>query len=145
MDEATATAHSEHPPGERGGYEHRDVVFRPIVRAGLGLFAATIGVFVFMLWLFGYFAAREAQLSPAVNPLAGSYGRQLPPEPRLQTAPIQDLRQLHAAEDAVLHAYGWVDRGAGTVRIPIERAMELLAQRGLPARSDGAPPSETEP
>ena len=44
-----------------------------------------------------------------------------------------DLHDLHAAEDAVLNSYGWVDRQAGIVRIPIARAMELLAQRGIAA------------
>jgi hypothetical protein len=63
--------------------------------------------------------------------------RQLPPEPRLQISPQQDMRQMRAAEMAALHSYGWVDRQAGIVRIPIERAIELLAERGLPARREG--------
>ncbi len=64
-----------------------------------------------------------------MNPLAESYGRQIPPEPRLQADPLGDLRALRAEEDALLHGYGWADRQAGTVRIPIERAIELLAER----------------
>jgi DNA-binding GntR family transcriptional regulator len=42
-----------------------------------------------------------------------------------------------AAETAILHSYGWVDRDAGIVRIPIERAIEILAERGLPTRDQG--------
>jgi len=51
-----------------------------------------------------------------------------PPEPRLQTAPADDLRNLRAAEQTRLTTYGWVDRKAGVVRIPIERAKELVAE-----------------
>jgi hypothetical protein len=39
-------------------------------------------------------------------------------------------------EDAVLSGYGWVDKNAGTVRIPIEEAMRLTVERGLPSRAD---------
>ncbi len=44
----------------------------------------------------------------------------------------QDVADLHAREDLLLSNYTWVDESKGTVRIPIERAMELIAQRGLP-------------
>jgi len=82
-----------------------------------------------MWWLFDYFAARTAQLDQPRSPLASSSPREsLPPEPRLQVSPAQDLKELRAAEDAMLHSYGWVDQQAGVVRIPIERAMELLAE-----------------
>ena len=40
-------------------------------------------------------------------------------------------------EERTLYSYGWVDERAGIVRIPIERAMDLLVQRGLPLRSQG--------
>ncbi len=63
--------------------------------------------------------------------------RQLPPGPRLQIAPAKDLDDVRAAEDSVLYNYGWVVRDAGVVRIPIERAIELVVQRGLPVRSAG--------
>jgi hypothetical protein len=58
------------------------------------------------------------------------------PEPRLQPVPGQELRDIRAQEDAILEGYGWVDQAAGVVRIPVERAMEILAQKGLPARSE---------
>src|SRR5262249_4769688 len=124
-------------PATSHGHEQRDVSFRPIVAAGGGFLP--IPTLLFLVWggVFDYFARRQAVLSPPANPLAGTYGRQLPPEPRLQTAPIQDLRQLRAAEDALLGTYGWSDEQHATMRIPIARAMELLAQRGLPARAEG--------
>lgn len=55
------------------------------------------------------------------------------PTPRLETDDGNlDLAGLHDREDLLLHYYSWVDQGKGTVRIPIERAMEIIAQQGLP-------------
>jgi hypothetical protein len=55
------------------------------------------------------------------------------PTPRLQTDDgNQDVADLHAREDLLLDNYSWVDQSKGKVRIPIEQAMELIAQRGLP-------------
>jgi len=55
------------------------------------------------------------------------------PTPRVQSDDgNQDVADLHAREDLLLSNYTWVDESKGTVRIPIERAMELIAQRGLP-------------
>lgn len=66
-------------------------------------------------------------LSPLTN------GRlQVPPAPRLQAAPEDELRALRAQEQTTLRTYGWVDPQRGTVRIPIDRAETLLLQRGLP-------------
>jgi hypothetical protein len=67
------------------------------------------------------------------------------PAPKLQTDDgLQDTADLHAKEDLLLEHYSWADQGQGSprrVRIPIERAMELIAQRGLPV----APPVEQAP
>ena len=117
------------------GREERDVPLRPIVLSGMSL-AALAGLSLLAMWLlFDYFAARRARLEVAPSPVFEA--RQLPPEPRLQVSPQQALQQMRAAETALLHSYGWVDRQGGIVRIPIERAIELLAERGLPARREG--------
>jgi len=123
-----------HASRDHVGHERSDVRVRPIVLAGAGLAIAVGIALVIAQILFGYYAVREARRSPPANPLAGAYGRQVPPEPRLQSDPIADLAALRASEDAALHGYGWVDRQAGVARIPIERAMDLLAERGLSAR-----------
>ena len=55
------------------------------------------------------------------------------PTPRVQLDDgNQDIAELHQREDLLLNHYSWVDQSKGKVRIPIERAMELIAQRGLP-------------
>jgi hypothetical protein len=64
------------------------------------------------------------------------------PRPRLQMDDgNQDLADMHQKEDLLLDHYTWVDKGQGKVRIPIERAMELIVQRGLPVAPAAAPAS----
>jgi hypothetical protein len=84
--------------------------------------------------LYRYFDAQSARRGPAEFPLATTAIRRLPPEPRLQTDPRDDLANLRRSENEVLQSYAWVDRGAGVVRIPIAQAMKLTAERGLPTR-----------
>ena len=64
------------------------------------------------------------------------------PFPRLQVSPPLDLQAFRAREEAELNNYGWVNRTAGIVSIPIERAMDLVLKEGLPARTqtNGAQP-----
>jgi hypothetical protein len=53
-------------------------------------------------------------------------------QPPYQSTPVTDLGDMRANEDKVLHSYGWIDRQKGVVRIPIEVAMRVAVQRGLP-------------
>ena len=114
------------------GHEERDVRLRPLIISGVSL-AALAGLSLLAMWLlFGYFAARQMRLETDLHPLLET--RQLPPEPRLQVSPQLDTRAILTNEWSILDSYGWVDRQAGIVRIPIGRALELLTERGLPAR-----------
>jgi hypothetical protein len=118
--------------------ETSDVDIRGILGFGAALVVAAVIIHVAIWVLFRYFDAREARHVVPVYPLAAAPAGRFPPEPRLQTNPRQDLRDLRAREDEILRSYGWVDRNAGIVRIPIDEAMRLTVQRGLPARSTGA-------
>src|ERR1700676_4921835 len=121
------------------GYETRDAnvrgVFSFLVVLGLAL------VFIALLcWgLFKYFSAGQATRAPA-SPFSET--RQLPTGPQLQVNPRQDLLRFRAEQEHSLESYTWENRGDGTVRVPIERAMELLLKQGLPvapsASSTGA-------
>ena len=117
-------------------HEESDVNIIAIFAFGLGLVvvAAVVSLLVFML--FRFFEVREAARVPLAYPLAISREGALPPEPRLQINPRQDLADLLAKEDALLTSYGWVDKNAGVVRIPIDEAMKLTLERGLPARQE---------
>jgi hypothetical protein len=114
-------------------HEEADVNVRGIVGFGIGLLVVGAIIHLLLWVLFGYFSAQAARV-PRVFPLAAAGQQQLPPEPRLQTNPREDLRELRQREDAVLNSYGWVDRNAGIARIPIDEAIRLTVQKGLPTR-----------
>jgi len=112
---------------EAPGHERRDVDVRRIVLVGVGLvvLAALVQLAIYFQMM-GLWSARQATL-PAPPPVATALPS-TPPEPRLQTAPADDLRDLRRTEEERLDSYGWVDRRTGIVHVPIERAMELLAR-----------------
>ena len=124
--------HVRHEPG--------DINASFLTKFGIGM-AFLIIVFLFGLWgLFDYFVKREAALEAL--PAGTLISRQrLPPEPRLQAHPARDMQQMLAAEDQALHQYGWVDPDKGIVRIPIDRAMDIIAKKGLPVLPGGGTPA----
>jgi hypothetical protein len=115
-------------------HERTDVNVRAILWfcGGLVLIAAVIHVAVWLLFI--AFERRTAAADPAPAPLAQPAG-QLPPSPRLQIRPVNDLKALRAEEDALLHAEGPAGEQPGIYRIPIERAKQLIVERGLPVRT----------
>lgn len=116
-------------------HEHKDINVRTLLWLGAGLCAMTVLAALGVKLLFGYYAAHQPSAQPASLIEAGP---ELPPQPRLQIHERVDLGRKLAADQSALNSYGWVDRNAGVVRIPIDRAIDLLAQRGLPARSQTA-------
>ena len=127
------TAHQPHH--DDVAHEASDVNFRAIVSFGVGLLA--LGAVVYLVvWLFlGFLSTRAGRASEQLAyPLAAGQGDRVPPEPRLQTNPRADLRELREAEDKRLDSYGWVDRNAGIVHIPIDEAIKATLQHGLPSR-----------
>jgi len=115
------------------GYEESDANVSALAKFGIGLAVISALVLALMLWLQDFFATQTKRATPPTSPLAAQ--RQAPPAPLLQVKPEKDLQQVHATEDSILHSYGKVTSDASVVRIPIARAMELVAQRGLPARA----------
>ena len=124
--------------GSSPGHELSDLNPRAIAIFGIALAATVIACLILAVWIFGFFTAREAKLDVPPSPLAKLSA---PAEPRLQVSAPKDLKEMRAAEEKILTSYDWVDRQAGTVRIPIDRAMQLLAERGLPAspKESGVP------
>lgn len=113
-------------------HETRDLSIRAIAAFALGL--AIFGGLTHLLLtdLFARFGRREERRDTPPAPLRGA--RVVPPEPRLEENSGLLLGELRRREEEQLTSYGWVDREHGVVRIPIERAMKLVAERGLPAR-----------
>jgi hypothetical protein len=128
------------PPEENPdiGYELRDANVTQVVIAGLGLAAATALACVAMYFMFNLLRHGSAQ-EQTINPMAGP--RVLPPEPRLQEKPWEQHMNLTASEDQVLSSYGWVDKPSGKVRIPVEKALDIVAQRGPDGGSVQAQPA----
>jgi hypothetical protein len=117
-------------------HETSDVNIRAILGFGAALALVAVVVHVLLWLLFMYFQSREASGAARLLPLAVEQQNRLPAEPRLQTNPRQDLSDLRTREDQVLGSYGWVDKERGIVRIPIDEAMRLTVERGLPARGE---------
>ncbi|QNI31458.1 hypothetical protein H7849_20640 [Alloacidobacterium dinghuense] len=149
----------------REGYEVTDVSAHGIIVFLIGLFISVAVFFVFCFgmgkvinnalvkrdgppnrWNQGSAEAGKTyrmESSPALEQQQLNQLTQAFPTPRLQGDDgNQDTADLHAREDLLLDNYSWIDRSKGTVRIPIERAMELIAQRGLPVQQQ---PQASEP
>jgi hypothetical protein len=111
-------------------YEKRDL--SPPVVVGFAL-----GIVITLLMIFAGIVPFERGLNrqrDGERAERTSTAERVAPAPALQTSPAGDLRAQRSKEEATLGSYGWIDRQAGVIRIPIERAIELTAERGLPAR-----------
>ena len=117
------------------GYEPSDIEVRRVLWIGV-TFVVVVSLSAVLLgglvWLF------EAASPPAlVSPLERE--ELVPPAPRLEALPMETLEQVRGRENDLLRTYGWVDREAGIARIPIDRAMAILAERGWPEPPAGDP------
>ena len=121
-----------HPTTEQAtsnpGYETRDVSIRAVLWLGVGIAGGTALACALLWLLLVNFIRRAEHRDPAPSPLAAQH--EDPPAPRLQETPLADYRAFRAHEDELLSTYGWANKEKTAVRIPIERAMELLVERG---------------
>jgi len=142
---STPGTNAAHPHGSLDNrevaHEESDINVRAVLWFVGILVATTLAIHLAMYGLFVGFARYEAKNDPVVSPLMAPAG-QLPPEPRLQTTPWQDLERFRAEENLHLHSYGWVDKNAGVAHLPIDKAKALLLQRGLPAREASSDATE---
>src|SRR5690348_5001654 len=107
-------------------FETGDVHAKAALLTGAGLVLGLWVIVVLVYPLFAYFNHASAVNSPP--PIqAAAHGTPQPPEPRLQQNPQRDLKDFRAYEDSQLNGYHWIDRGQGTVSIPIEEAMHMIA------------------
>jgi hypothetical protein len=152
MTDETNPANSTGNPG----YERQDIGAAGVLYFLLGL--AVAGLFVFFLvdGLYHFLDKRSAAEQAPVNPLVtnapadtrhipkeynGDYEKFLKedfPAPQLEVDERGQLNGIRLKEEETLSTYDWIDKNAGTVRIPIDRAMDLIAQRGLPVRQQAS-------
>ncbi len=142
MSELHIGPHTKTPPDPHAEAEafDREINVKAIAKTVIGLVVVALVVHVLMWWLIKGFNRLDDTRAPAAEPMAESNIQPPPPEPRLQTSPEEDLRTMRAQEDNLLGQPGWVDQRQGTVRIPIETAMEVIAGRGLGAEVVGGTP-----
>jgi hypothetical protein len=128
MDEHANPAH---------GHETSDANIRVVVKFAVGLFVSIVASLVIVWVTFNYFVKRQG-LGPPASPFEDT--RKLPPPgaPVLQAAPSQEFKDYRAQQQEMLETYGWVDQKAGVVRLPVDRAMDLLVERGLPVQKEPA-------
>ena len=103
-------------------HEKSDVDLRRISSLGAGLSLLVAVILGLLVWLFGYFNARELRRGHAPQGIPKSAPLVFGDADGVVVIP-------RAAEEKVLTSYGWIDKDKGIVRIPIERAMEIFAQR----------------
>ena len=143
------------------GYEHSDIGTAGVLYFLAGLIVAGLLVYFVVDGVYSYLDKRAAAEQAPVSPLvtnAPADTRHLPPEyktdseradyekylekkfpaPQLETDERTQLNRVRVLEESALSTYDYIDKNAGTVRIPIDRAMDLIAQRGLPVRIQGA-------
>jgi hypothetical protein len=134
--------------GAAHAHESSEVQLGPSLRFALGLAALCIVTFFLMRWLLVSVVAMDRASDALPHPLAAE--RQFPPEPQLQSMPGVPLvggetleagatpfastgyAELAKKQEKALASYGWIDRQAGVVHIPIERAIDLVLEQGLP-------------
>jgi hypothetical protein len=130
-------------------YEKRDVEPGAIVRFGAILAVVTLLTSLLLWPVFNWLRGREASQDPPAPPMGRQAPGRLPPEPRLQVSPSQDLQATQREAQRSLQTYGWVDEDKGIVRIPIDEAMRLLVERSPSAPAGpqgfGPPPSPSSP
>ena len=129
---AESDLHREPRTDLQASYELSDLRPGYIAFFGIGLSVVLVISVVIASLIVHYKTVQHARQDTPIPRLAQE--REATPGPRLQVGANKDLRQMRAGEDAVLNSYEWVDKSSGSVRIPIERAMEILAKQGLPAR-----------
>jgi len=137
-----SAAHPAPPPQGRAGgpgYEKSDLPIKTITVALVLVGVLMVLGLVVSLGVFDLLSERGAPGAPPAPPQATGNETGLRREPLLLVNAPKDLAGMRAEENKLLTTYGWTDQEAGRVRIPIDRAMALLLERGLPAP---APPAK---
>jgi len=149
-----------HPVKSNGqpDYERRDIGIAGVLYFMAGLVVAAIVIHFVIAGLYRYLESHSEAQQKAVSPLVTNPVRDtrtLPPQfktdsegtdyekylqknfptPQLEVDERTQLNKVRLHEENTLSTYDYVDKDAGTVRIPIDRAMDLLVQRGLPTRT----------
>ncbi len=140
----TDPRHNEHNEGK--GFEQQDWTSKPVYGFLISLVVIGVLVYYAVLGIFWGLEKYNSNHQPATSPMVqqsttstrtvepGAVEKRFP-EPRLETNERSEINDFRLGEEQTLNSYGWVDQNAGVARIPITKAMELIAQRGLPTKA----------
>jgi|SRR5450432_2017708 len=155
-----------HNNGAHGDYEREDFSTATIVGSLIGLVVMCVVSFIIVVGMYRYLEKTQMEHAAAnpmvpmkadtrhMTPARDANGNvdmsadpmevQAFPKPRLQRDDVEEMHDQLYSEEGRLQSYGWVDQDSGQARIPVSRAMELIAERGLPVRS-AAPDAASAP
>ena len=126
------TKHAAGIPADNPGYETRDASIKGLITFAVVLALVLILTLISMRFMFDVLG-KLTPLGETASPF--NNGRNIPSGPLVQANPHQDLTAFCANQSQAVSTYAWVNKDGGIVQIPIDRAMELTLQRGLPSRS----------
>jgi hypothetical protein len=137
-DENSSARHPDHLLNSEVTFETTDVRVASIVRLGIALLM-TLFFSLFIVWAtFRTMGLHRFKEQPILSPLRVGMAPVLPPEPRLQGEPgspmlgPQELSRVLSEARTQLDSSGWVNQSAGITHIPIQQAMDMIVQHGLP-------------
>jgi hypothetical protein len=123
---------ADKPHSSRRGHVEiydRELNLRAILGFSGGVIVVTVLAMAIMWWMSASFKRQEEAKDRAPSPLAEAQLDPIPPGPRLQATPPRDMDELRQRDREALTTYGWVDKSGGVARIPVDRAIEILAQK----------------
>jgi hypothetical protein len=141
--------HESNKAQGHGDFERRDIGGTGVIYFFVAIVAATLVAAFLLVCMYKFLDKRSNAEQAPVNPLVTNapadtrhvrtdYPNSAFPEPRLEKNERTQFNDVISGEEQTLNSYGWLDEKSKTVRIPIERAMDLIAQRGLPVRPQEA-------
>lgn len=156
-DEMNRGSENQGGSGRQAGFEREDLGARGVFIFMIGLTLAAVVIYFVIIGLYSFLDKYERSRMATASPLVTSNGamsRVVKQEymeqrfkdngvPMLEVNERGQFRDFLMKQESQLNSYGWVDEKSGVAHIPIERAMELIVQRGLPVYAQGtAEPSK---
>lgn len=131
-----------HSQGQAGEATDSELNTKAIVYVGVGTVVVTLVSMLLVWWLFQGFRKLENSEDPKPSALPEAAEKLVPPSPRLEISPPENLKELREREATVLDAPAWIDQPQGKIRLPIDLALDVVARRGL---GEAAPAATAEP
>ena len=132
-----ASADDEYLETPGSTYEHTDATVGIIVKFLFWMAVSAVVIHFGLGLVYAVLIDRAMETGEQRYPLAAAQGERLPPAPRLQQKPRNELYEFRLEEQRLLEGYGWMNRGDGVVHIPLDEAMRLTIERGMLSSNAG--------